>query len=58
MDGDLRPMTIVGIVGDVREHALDGPIARTFYGHAGQRVQGYSTMTFAVRPTTPGSPAN
>ena len=55
MDGDLRPMTIVGIVGDVREHALDGPIARTFYGHAAQRVRGYSTMTFAVRPTTPGT---
>lgn len=55
MDGDLRPMTIVGIVGDVRESALDGPVARACYGHAAQRVQGYSTMTFVARPSTPGT---
>lgn len=55
MDGDLRPMTIVGVVGDVREAALDGPAGHTFYGHAAQRVQAYSTMTFAVRPSRGGT---
>ena len=55
MDGDLRPMTIVGIVGDVREGAVDGPASATFYGHAGQRSQASTMMTFAVRPSAPGA---
>jgi putative ABC transport system permease protein len=51
MDGDLRPMTIVGVVGDVREGAVDGPVSATFYGHAGQRTQASTMMSFAVRPS-------
>jgi putative ABC transport system permease protein len=55
MDGDLRPMTIVGVVGDVREGAVDGPPSATFYGHAGQRTQASTMLTFAVRPSAPGT---
>jgi putative ABC transport system permease protein len=37
MDGDLRPFTIVGIVGDVRERSLEAEPQPTFYGNALQR---------------------
>jgi predicted permease len=37
MDGDLRPFTIVGIVGDVRETSLAAPPLATFYGSYRQR---------------------
>lgn len=37
MDGDLRPFTIVGIVGDVREGSLDAEPEPTFYGYSRQR---------------------
>src|SRR5262249_20704928 len=31
MDGDLRPLTIVGIVGDTREYGLEKPAVPTLY---------------------------
>ncbi|MGH7665506.1 MAG: FtsX-like permease family protein, partial [Gemmatimonadaceae bacterium] len=37
MDGDLRPFTIVGIVGDVREASLEAEPRPTFYGYSRQR---------------------
>jgi predicted permease len=37
MDGDLRPFTIVGVVGDVRERSLDAPPAPTLYAYSRQR---------------------
>ncbi|HET7586333.1 MAG TPA: ABC transporter permease [Gemmatimonadaceae bacterium] len=37
MDGDMRPFTIVGIVGDVRETSLAEPPSPTFYGSYRQR---------------------
>jgi predicted permease len=37
MDGDVRPFTIVGVVGDVREEALDGPARPTIYALTRQR---------------------
>lgn len=55
MDGDLRPTTIVGVVGDVREGAVDGPASATFYGHAGQWTEASTMMSFAVRPSRPGT---
>jgi ABC-type antimicrobial peptide transport system permease subunit len=38
MDGDLRLLHVVGVVGDVRADGLDQPAAPTIYGNALQRV--------------------
>ena len=38
MDGDTRPFTIVGIVGDVRERSLEATPSSVFYGNARQRT--------------------
>jgi predicted permease len=40
MDGDLRPLTIVGVVGDVRERGLDVDARPTLYANALQRTTG------------------
>jgi ABC-type antimicrobial peptide transport system permease subunit len=37
MDGDLRVLNIVGVVGDVRERGLDSNVAAAVYGNALQR---------------------
>lgn len=37
MDGNLKPFTIVGIVGDVREYGLDAAPGPTLYGYYKQR---------------------
>jgi predicted permease len=37
MDGDLRPLHVVGIVGDVLHEGLDGPSKSTIYTNARQR---------------------
>jgi predicted permease len=37
MDGNLKPFTIVGVVGDVREYGLDAAPRPTFYGYYRQR---------------------
>ena len=42
MDGDLRPFEIVGVVGDVRERALDAEPRPTFYANVRQRPSGVS----------------
>jgi putative ABC transport system permease protein len=42
MDGDLRPMTIVGVVGDIRDHAIDAEPQPTVYASYRQRP-GYTT---------------
>jgi predicted permease len=47
MDGDLRLLTIVGIVGDVREYGLDAPPRPTVYVNLFQRP--HSAMTIALR---------
>lgn len=38
MDGDLRLLHVVGVVGDVRADAIDQPAAPTVYGNALQRL--------------------
>jgi putative ABC transport system permease protein len=40
MDGNLRPFVVVGVVGDVRESALDAPPRPTFYANVRQRPYG------------------
>ena len=48
MDGDLTPMTVVGIVGDVREYGLEGNAEAILYGNALQRSRAASTLTVVM----------
>ena len=45
MDGDLRLLTIVGIVGDVHEYGLDAPPRPTVYVNLFQRPRSAITIT-------------
>jgi predicted permease len=45
MDGDLRLLTIVGIVGDTHEYGLDAPPRATVYVDLFQRPRGSLTLT-------------
>lgn len=54
MDGDVRPMTVVGVVRDVRDDRVDSEPAAMLYGHAAQRTQAFSSFAFVVRG--PGDP--
>jgi putative ABC transport system permease protein len=45
MDGDLRLLTIVGIVGDTREYGLDAPPRPTLYVNLFQRPRAAITIT-------------
>jgi putative ABC transport system permease protein len=45
MDGDLRLLTIVGIVGDTREYGLDAPPRPTVYVNLFQRPSSAITLT-------------
>ena len=54
MDGDLRPLTVVGIVGDVRASGLDrppSPIVYVDYRQRGMRLN--SSPTLLVRSAAP-----
>ena len=44
MDGDLRPLTIVGIVGDTREYGLEQPARPTMYVNLMQRPRFSTTV--------------
>jgi predicted permease len=48
MDADLRPFTVVGIVGDTREQGLDATPRPTFYANALQRAAGLRGMFSVV----------
>lgn len=54
MDGDLSPITIVGIVGDVREASLDAIPQRTVYVDYRQRPRYASTFNIVAAASTPG----
>jgi predicted permease len=54
MDGDVRPMTVVGVVGDVRE-ALGAEPQPTVYGLVRQRPA-VSSMTAVLAPAPGGPP--
>jgi predicted permease len=45
MDGDMRLLTIVGIVGDTREYGLDHPPRPTVYVNLFQRPRAFMTVT-------------
>jgi ABC-type antimicrobial peptide transport system permease subunit len=45
MDGDLRLLTIVGIVGDIHEYGLDAPPRPTIYVNLFQRPRSAITLT-------------
>ena len=52
MDGDLRPFTIVGIVGDVRESSLEQQPRPTFYASYRQRPRPAGDFNFVIAGTT------
>ena len=45
MDGDLRPLTIIGIVGDTHEYGLDAPPRPTVYVNLFQRPRAAMSLT-------------
>lgn len=55
MDGDPRLLTIVGVVGDVREDSLETPPRPTIYVNYRQRPQRTETFSMVIR--TSGDPA-
>lgn len=54
MDGDLRLLTIVGVVGDLRDHSLEAAPRPTIYVNVRQRPQ--TAWSFTVVMLTSGSP--
>ncbi|HXJ91934.1 MAG TPA: ABC transporter permease, partial [Terriglobia bacterium] len=53
MDGDLRLLTVVGVVGDVRYRSLERPPEPTLYVDYRQRLRGGRDFTVVMRATTP-----
>jgi putative ABC transport system permease protein len=49
MDGDLRPLTIVGVVGDVHDRGIGAPTRPTFYADYRQRPNRASEFHLAIR---------
>lgn len=55
MDGDMRPLTVVGVVGDVHSRSLEAPPERLIYVNLAQRPQGAFGLTSVLRIN--GNPA-
>jgi putative ABC transport system permease protein len=55
MDGDLRPLTIVGVVGDVREDSLEKPPSPAIYVNYRQRPQATYHFTVLMRTVADAS---
>lgn len=53
MDGDLHPLTIVGVVGDVHEHRLDKAPMGAVYVDIDQRPLAAAEFNIVVRSTVP-----
>lgn len=56
IDGDLRLLTVIGVVGDVREASLEKPPRPTIYVNYRQRPQ--ATYRFSAVVRTAGDPAS
>jgi len=52
MDGDLRPLTVIGVVGDVREDSLEKPSGPIVYVNYRQRPQATSNFVAVLRTAT------
>jgi predicted permease len=56
MDGDLTPLRIVGIVGDIRDYGLDAPARDTIYAFYRQRPgQHIAAFSIALRGPDPAA---
>jgi predicted permease len=56
MDGDMRPFTIIGVVGDVSDASLDTAPRPTFYASYRQRTRSISNFSIVIATTAdPGS---
>ena len=53
MDGDLRLLTVVGVVGDVRSRSLETPPDSTVYVDYSQRLRGGRDFTVVIRSSAP-----
>ena len=53
MDGDVRLLTIVGVVGDVRQHGLDREAAGSVYVNLAQRPMVAAEFNILVRTSLP-----
>lgn len=53
MDGDMRLLTVVGVVGDVRDQSLEKPAEPTVYVNYRQRLRGARDFTVVIRAATP-----
>jgi putative ABC transport system permease protein len=49
MDGDLRPLTIIGVVGEVRDHSLEAAPRPTIYVSYRQRPRATSDFNIVIR---------
>jgi putative ABC transport system permease protein len=55
MDGILKPLTIIGIVGDVRAEGLDRPVTPLVYVDYRQRGMGNGSPAIIIRTALPSS---
>jgi putative ABC transport system permease protein len=55
MDGDMRPLTIVGVVGDVHERRLDRAPSGTVYVDLDQRPMAAAEFNIVVRSSLPAA---
>src|SRR6267143_543386 len=53
MDGDLRLLTIIGVVGDARNSSLEAPPSPTVYVNYRQRPQSSELFTIVMRTSLP-----